>query len=132
MSKKKVSAHPNGPGVWMPMSTLGSPAWKALSDGSQRLYIALKAKADNKHNTAYLSTRDAAAALGRKRGGGAKIGEWYAELEHYGFIVKLSAGCLGPDGIGKAAHWRLTDKGTIRGGVRTPNARVPTLGWRPV
>ena len=104
----------------MPTSTLESQAWKVLSDGSQRLYIALKAKADNKHNTAYLSTRDAAAALGRKRGGGRKIREWYAELEHYGFIVMLSPHCLGTDGKGKAPHWRLTDKGTTRGGYEPP------------
>jgi hypothetical protein len=104
----------------MPKSTLDSPAWKALSDGSQRLYIALKGKADNKHNTAYLSTRDAATALGRKRGAGRKIREWYAELQHYGFIVMLSKGCLGPEGVGKATHWRLTDKGTTRGGYEPP------------
>ena len=58
----------------MPMSTLELQAWKALSDGSQRLYIALKAKADNKHNTAYLSTRDAGKALGRKMAGVARHG----------------------------------------------------------
>jgi hypothetical protein len=102
----------------MPMSTLESPAWKALSDGSQRLYIALKAKADNKHNTAYLSTRDAANALGRRNR--LKIREWYAELEHYRFIVMLSPGCLGTDGKGKAPHWRLADKGTTRGGYEPP------------
>jgi hypothetical protein len=116
--KKKESAHPSGPGVWMPKSTLDSPAWKALSDGSQRLYIALKAKADNKHNTAYLSTREAAAAIGRRNR--VKIREWYAELEHYGFTVMLSAGCLGTDGRGRAPHWRLTDKGTVRGGFEAP------------
>ena len=117
MSKKKISVHPKGPGVWMPLSTLNSPAWKALSDGAQRLYISLKAEADNAHYAAYLSTRDAATALGRSRGGGCeKIREWYAELEHYGFIVMLSPGCLGTDGRGKAPHWKLTDKGTTRGG----------------
>ena len=58
MSKKKISAHPKGPGVWMPKSTLDSPAWKALSDGSQRLYIALKAKADNA-STILLTSRHA-------------------------------------------------------------------------
>ena len=114
MSKKKTSAHPSGPGVWMPKSTLDSSAWKALSDGAQRLYITLKAGSDNHHNSAYLSTRDAAAALGRRNR--AKIREWYAELGHYGFIVMLSAGCLGPDGLGKAPHWKLADKGTTRGG----------------
>ncbi len=98
----------------MPKSTLEAPAWIALSDGAQRLYTALKAKADNKHNTAYLSTRDASAALGRRNR--VKVREWYAELEHYGFIVMLSAGSLGTDGRGKAPTWRLADKGTTRGG----------------
>jgi hypothetical protein len=112
--KKNASAHPKGPGVWMPLSTLESPAWKALSDGAQRLYLALKAKTDNAHHSAYLSTRDAAAALGRRNR--LKIREWYAELEFYGFLVMLSAGCLGSDGRGKAPLWRLTDKGTTRGG----------------
>ena len=116
----------------MPMSTLGSPAWKALSDGSQRLYIALKAKADNKHNTAYLSARDASKALGRNANGGArrKVREWYAELQHYGFIVMLSAGCLGTDGRGKAPHWKLADKGTTRGGYEPPAQEF--LRWNGV
>ena len=131
MNKKKISAHPSGPGVWMPMSTLESPAWKALSDGSQRLYIALKAEADNKHNTAYLSTRDAGKTLGRHsfKSGRAfrKIKEWYAELEHYGFIVMLSAGCLGTDGRGKAPLWKLADKGTTRGGYEPPTQEF--LRW---
>jgi hypothetical protein len=125
MSRQKISAHPSGPGVWMPKSTLDSAAWNVLSDGSQRLYIALKAQADNKHNTAYLSTRDAAKALGRRSF--RKIREWYAELRHYGFIVMLSAGCLGADGRGKAPLWRLSDKGTTRGGYEPPTQEF--LQW---
>ena len=112
----------------MPKSTLDSPAWNALSDGSQKLYIALKAEADNKHNTAYLSTRDAAKALGRRSF--RKIREWYAELRHYGFIVMLSAGYLGTDGRGKAPLWRLTDKGTTRGGYSAPTQEF--LRWEGV
>ena len=115
----------------MPKSTLESPAWNALSDGSQRLYIALKAQSDNKHHTAYLSTRDAAKALGRRscKSGRSfrKIREWYAELEHYGFIAMLSAGCLGTDGRGKAPTWRLADKGTTRGGYEPPTQEF--LRW---
>jgi hypothetical protein len=125
MSKKKVSAHPAGPGVWMPKSTLDSPAWKALSDGSQRLYIALKLRADVKHNTSYMSAREAGEALGRLSF--RKIREWYAELEHYGFIVMLTPHALGSDGHGKAAHWRLADKGTVRGGFEPPKQEF--LKW---
>jgi hypothetical protein len=79
-----------------------------LSHGAQCLYIALKRKSPNAGNRAYLSTRDAARRLKASRD---KIREWYAELEHYGFIVMISAGCLGSDGCGKAPNWRLTEKG---------------------
>ena len=38
--------------------------------------------------------------------------EWFAELQHYGFIVLATPAYLGVDGKGKAPHWRLTELGT--------------------
>jgi hypothetical protein len=97
-----------GPFVPILLSTLDTPAWMALSHGAQCLYIALKRESSMGGNRAYLSTRAAARKL---RAGRQKVREWFAELQHYGFIVMLSAGCLGSDGHGKAPHWRLTEKG---------------------
>jgi hypothetical protein len=37
------------------------------------------------------------------------ITRWFRELQHYGFIVMTTRGCLGVDGKGKAPHWRLTE-----------------------
>ena len=81
--------------------------WRALSYGAGWLYVALKRKA-NSGSRAYISYRDATTALGCSRG---KLREWFAELEHYGFITLHSHGCLGVDGKGKSPHWRLTEKG---------------------
>jgi hypothetical protein len=52
--------------------------------------------------------RDAAETIGS---GTEEIVRWYRELEHYGFIVQVSGGCLGVDGEGFAPHWRLTELG---------------------
>jgi hypothetical protein len=99
------------------IATLDSRAWGALSHGARSLYVALKRQADHAHNTAYLSTRVAARKLISGRD---KVREWFAELEHYGFIVMIAPGHLGSDGMGKAPHWRLTEKGTTRGGYEAP------------
>jgi hypothetical protein len=59
-------------------------------------------------NRAYISHRDACKELSNGR---RKIREWFAELEHYGFIALALPGSLGVDGEGKAPHWRLTELG---------------------
>jgi hypothetical protein len=105
---RKDGGRISGPFIPLLLSTIDSPAWCELSHGAQYLYIALKCKSSNHGNRAYLSTREAARRLKASR---QKIREWYAELEHYGFIVMISAGCLGSDGYGKAPLWRLTEKG---------------------
>ena len=89
-------------------STLDAPAWKALSMGARSLYLALKRRVPKDRNRAYLSTRNAADELAV---GKTQARRWFAELEHYKFIVLLQAGCLGTDGKGKAPHWRLTELG---------------------
>ena len=93
------------PMLW---STIESPAWRELSHGAKCLYLALKKRSPG-GNKAYISTRIAARELKASR---TKVREWFAELEHYGFIVLDQHGCLGLDGVGKAPHWRLTELGT--------------------
>jgi hypothetical protein len=91
-------------------TTLASPAWKQLSYGARALYVVLRSylRVDNLNNgKVYRSSRDAAEDLGTKST--RTVQRWFRELEHYGFIVKTSGACLGVDGDGIAAHWRLTE-----------------------
>jgi hypothetical protein len=90
--------------------TVKTPAWKALSHGARSLYVTLKAKYNNKlQNAVYVSTRDAEEELGQystRR----NVMRWFRELQHYGFIVMVSAAHHGVNGQGKAPHWRLTEE----------------------
>ena len=88
-------------------TTMDCPAWRATSHGAKWLYVSLKRKS-NSGPRAYLSYRDAMHVCKAGRG---KIREWFAELQHYGFIRLQTPGCLGVDGKGKSPHWRLTEKG---------------------
>ena len=102
------------PFVPLLVDTLRSPAWRALSHGARSLYVALRAKYSNnfKNNgKIFLSQRDAKRELGS---GFEEIGNWFRELEHYGFIVQTAGGCLGVEGVGKAPHWRLTEVGYMK------------------
>ena len=104
------------PFVPLLIDTLDSPAWRATSHGAKALYIILRRKYGVKlgnNGRIYLSVRDAAEALGSNKD---SVAKWFRELQHYGFIVMTSPGCLGIDGMGKAPSWRLTELGT-----RTPN-----------
>jgi len=98
-------------GQFVPLlkDTISTPAWKAMSHGAKSLYISLKGRGSNGHNRAYLPYRQAQDEL---RATSRKIGEWFRELEHYGFIVLDRRGCLGVDGEGKSPLWRLTELGT--------------------
>jgi hypothetical protein len=89
--------------------------------------VELSGEAENRHNIAWLSERDAAKRLRSSR---YKVREWFAELEHYGFIVLVSRACLGVDGKGKSAHWRITDRGTTKGGYEPPTQNF--LSWNAV
>jgi hypothetical protein len=96
------------------VETLKSPAWRATSHGARSLYVALKRRySSNFKNNGklFLATRDASEELGS---GLEEIGNWFRELEHYGFIVQTTPGCLGVEGMGKAPHWRLTEVGYMR------------------
>jgi hypothetical protein len=90
--------------------TVKTAAWKALSHGARSLYVTLKAKYNNKlQNAVYVSTRDAEEELGQystRR----NVMRWFRELQHYGFIVMVSAAHHAVNGQGKAPHWRLTEE----------------------
>jgi hypothetical protein len=91
--------------------TLDSSAWRAMSHGAKVLYVSLKARYNSgQHNNGriFLSQRAASREVGS---GFNEIARWFRELQHYGFIVMISPGCLGVDGKGKAPHWRLTECG---------------------
>ena len=122
---KKDKGRINGPFVPIHKATIGAPAWKALSLGARCLFVELSGECDNRHNITFLSERDAAKRLGCSR---YKVREWFAELAHYHLVVMVSPACLGVDGKGKAAHWRITDRGTTRGGYGAPG--LDFLKWR--
>jgi hypothetical protein len=85
-----------------------SAAWGALSVGGRATFLALKANYNSKaQNSVFLSERDGMEELGV--GSRSTVNKWLRELEHYGFIVKVRGHHLGVEGVGKAAHYRLTD-----------------------
>jgi hypothetical protein len=111
MSRKRDKGRIEGLFVAARHEVLDSPIWKIMSPGARLLYIALKRRysLERRNNgRIYLSIRDAAEELGLNKN---SVTVWFQELEHYGFIVKTSGGCLGVDGRGKAPHWRLTELG---------------------
>jgi hypothetical protein len=83
------------------------PAWRAMSPEARLLYVALKRHYNSKQgNAVYLATRAAAEGLGFGKN---IVARCYRELVYYGFIVEITGACLGVDGKGKAARWRLTE-----------------------
>ena len=99
-------------------TTIDSPAWRATSHGAKWLYVALKRKS-NSGPPAYLSYRD---AMHTCKAGRSKIREWFAELQHYGFIRLHSHGCLGTDGKGKVTTLAADREGPNQQGQ--PSGRV--------
>jgi hypothetical protein len=90
-------------------ATLDQPAWRAMSHGAQMLYIALKrhwSPQRGNNGSIFLSQRQAAQHLKSHHN---QIARWYRELQHFGFIVMSTPGCLGVEGMGKAPRWRLTE-----------------------
>src|SRR3954471_12151759 len=100
------SKHGKIDGQFVPLlhATLDCPAWRSTSHGATALYIALKRRVPRGRNRTFISYRDASKELGN---GSHKIREWFAELQHYGFIKLHSAGRLGVDGKGQSPHWQL-------------------------
>ena len=128
---KKDKGRISGRFTPMLFSTVEAPAWRELSHGAQCLYWALKKRLPG-GNKAYISTRTAARELKASR---PKVREWFAELEHYGFIVLDALGCLGVEGVGKAPHWRLTELGATSAASPTGIFEPPTqafLRWNGI
>jgi DNA-binding transcriptional MocR family regulator len=97
------------PFVPMLIETWKHPAWRAMAPAARCLYLALKRTYNSKHNNngdIFLSQREAAKELNFSR---PTVAKSFQELEHYGFIVMTSPGCLGVEGKGKSPHWRLTE-----------------------
>jgi helix-turn-helix protein len=95
------------------IATAQTPAWKALSMGARVLYLELKRHHflhPNNNGRIYLSQRKAVEEMGASNRD--SVGRWFAELEHFGFIVKTAEAALGVDGKGKAPQWRLTELDT--------------------
>jgi hypothetical protein len=110
--------------------TMRTPAWLATSKGARWLFVVIKGRySQNFRNKLYVSSRVAAKELGSDQ---KDVLRWFRELEHYGFIVKTSEGCLGVHGKGKAPHWRVTELGTVeKDGTKVAPTR-DYLNWNSV
>jgi hypothetical protein len=111
MSKRNKDKGRLPPFVPLFREILASAAWKATLSSSRVVYIALHARySGNLRNNGkiYLSVRMAMKETGLSY---QTIRRAFHELEHYGFIIKTTAGSLGVDGLGKAPRWRLTTIG---------------------
>jgi DNA-binding transcriptional MocR family regulator len=87
---------------------MAADAWATMPTGPRSLYIELKRLFNGNNNgEIFLSHRDAAKALnvGRDTAGG-----YFRILIERGFIVVTRGHCLGPEGIGQSAHYRLTEE----------------------
>jgi hypothetical protein len=124
-----MKKHKNPPFVMVTNQVLDSPAWRAMSMGARCLYVALKRRCPpNRHNNGRirLSLREAREQLGACF---TQITRWFAELQYYGFIVMMEAGCLGLDGKGKAPSWRLTEVAYMRGTSSKGMEDMPTMDF---
>lgn len=111
MSKKWSKEKIGGQFTPILHETMDCLAWKQLSHTAKWLYVLLKRRHMSGRNKAWLSFRDAGKEL---RASHQKIARLFAELVHYGFIVKVRHGTLGAEGKGRATVWRLTELGTMR------------------
>lgn len=121
---KRERRHKNRLPPFVPLltSTLDQPAWRVMSHGAQMLYVAIKRRySSNFHNNGkiFLAQRTAAKELHSHHN---QIARWFRELQHFGFIVMQTPGCLGVDGKGQAPRWRLTENGMIEpdGSLKLP------------
>jgi hypothetical protein len=90
------------------VDTTSSAAWRATSHGARSLFHALKRRYNRVVcGAVYLSARKAADELGSNKD---YVTRWFRELQYYGFIVMMTPGHLGSEGVGKAPHWRITDE----------------------
>jgi hypothetical protein len=120
--RKKNSTH--RPFMMFFIDALDSAAWRMMSDGAKALYLRMRRRYNqtmDNNGKVYLPQRVAACEVNSNRD---QIARWFRELQHYGFIVMVSAGHLGVHGRGRAPSWRLTEL--------PANGKPPTLdylGW---
>jgi hypothetical protein len=106
--------------------TMDTPAWRALSHGAARLYLSLKRRVPKQKNMAWLSVRNAKREI---KASPRKIQEWFAELQHYGFIVLHKPHCLGSEGKGKSPTYRLTELGVTSAASPNGELEPPTRSY---
>jgi len=108
MSKRKQDKGRQPAWISVYRHTWKSDAWKVLSVGARGLYVELAANYNTKmQSSVFMSARTGSERLNVHKD---CITKWLRELEHYGFIVKVSGPFLGSDGEAKSAHYRLTDR----------------------
>lgn len=96
-------------------------AWRTLKSSPRGLYVELKRRFTGRNNgQILLSYRDAASLLNASPN---TVGRWFKELERRGFIVCMQRHHLGPSGVGKTSHWRLTE-------LPTPDGKAATNEFR--
>lgn len=126
MSRKAYKEKKRGTGrhVQLHEWLQASLAWSSLKPGPRALYIELKRRYNGNNNGAIiLSHRDAAKALNVHRN---TVGDYFKELEERGLIHATRGSCLGPAGIGEAAHWALDELPTQDG----KSARKAFMRWQ--
>ena len=96
-------------------------AWRTLKPSPRALYVEIKRRFYGSNNgQILLSYRDAAKLLNVSHN---TVGRWFKELERRGFIVCMQRHYLGPSGVGKTSHWRLTEWPTPDGKAATNEFR---------
>ena len=105
---RKTFKRGNGGFIQLDHSLYDSPAWQALKPGPRALYLEMRRQFNGYNNgRIFLSQRDAAKALNINR---ETVEKYRAELVVKGFIIKTKGHHLGVDGVGKSAHWALTEE----------------------
>ena len=82
-------------------------AWRTMKPAPRALYFEIKRNYNGHNNgTVLLSYRDASKRLNVAYN---SVGKWFRELEERGFIDCMQKHHLGPSGVGRTSHWRLTE-----------------------
>ena len=112
MAKKsrKRYGNPSGKHAALPLLTLSSPAWRALSSAAQALYpwlvMEFKGTQFNNNGKIRLSVRQAALKMGVSKDTAARA---FYDLQAKGFIKVKKGGSLGISGMGKCPEYEITD-----------------------
>jgi hypothetical protein len=126
MASKNYKHQKKGTGRFVQLEewVMASEAWKTMPTGPRALYIELKRRFNGGNNgQLFLSHRDAAKALNVGRDTASR---YFNDLIERGFIVVTKGHCLGPDGIGQSAHYRLTELA-----YESKPATREFMKWRP-